>query len=62
MRPRSDNWIESKAQIRSLYEELLDQVEIRNGIRLLGITLSHLNHEEHVNKDESSGSQLILDL
>jgi DNA polymerase-4 len=57
-----DNWIDSKPLIRSLYEELLDQVEIRDGIRLLGITLSHLNHEEPENKDESSGSQLILDL
>lgn len=57
-----DSWIYSKPLIRSLYEELLDQVEIRNGIRLLGITLSHLNHEESENNDESSGSQLILDL
>ena len=57
-----DSWIENKTDIRSIYKELLDQVEIRNGIRLLGITLSHLNHEEAENKDESSGSQLILDL
>lgn len=55
------NWIEEKSQIKSIYEELLNQVEIRNGIRLLGMTLSHLNHEEVENKDESSGSQLILD-
>jgi DNA polymerase-4 len=56
------SWIDGKQLIRSLYEELLDQVEIRNGIRLLGITLSQLNHEEPEDKDESSGSQLILDL
>ncbi len=57
-----DGWIDSKHHIRALYEELLNQVEIRNGIRLLGITLSHLNHEEHQNKEDGSGSQLILDL
>ncbi len=56
-----DTWIEDKLQFKSIYEELLNQVEIRDGIRLLGITLSHLNHEEVENKDESSGSQLILD-
>lgn len=57
----ADTWIEDKSQFKSIYEELLNQVEIRDGIRLLGITLSHLNHEEVENKDESSGSQLILD-
>jgi DNA polymerase-4 len=57
----ADTWIEDKSQFKSIYEELLNQVEIRDGIRLLGITLSHLNHEEVEKKDESSGSQLILD-
>jgi len=57
-----NNWIEDKSQFKSIYEELLNQVEIRNGIRLLGITLSHLNHEEDENKDGGSASQLILDL
>jgi len=56
-----NNWIEDKSQFKSIYEDLLNHVEIRNGIRLLGITLSHLNHEEVENKAESSGSQLILD-
>jgi len=56
------NWIKDKSQLKSTYEGLLNQVEIRNGIRLLGITLSHLNHEEDENKDDPSGSQLILDL
>ena len=56
------NWIQDKSQFKSTYEGLLNQVEIRNGIRLLGITLSHLNHEEDENKDDNSGSQLILDL
>ena len=57
-----DDWIVDKQMIRSLCEGLLEQVELRNGIRLLGITISHLNQEEHEDKDESSGSQLILDL
>ena len=55
------SWIEDKTHIKSIYEELIDQVEIKNGIRLLGITLSHLNHEEVNSRDEGSGSQLILD-
>ena len=55
-------WIENKDQIRHIFMDLLDQVEVRNGIRLLGITLSHLNHEENEDKEGYSGSQLILDL
>ena len=57
----TDAWLEDKSQFKSIYMELLNQVEIRDGIRLLGITLSHLNHEEVENKNETSGSQLILD-
>lgn len=57
----SSDWIKDKSQLKSTYEGLLNQVEIRDGIRLLGITLSHLDHEEDENKDDSPGSQLILD-
>ena len=41
-----DKWIENIEQIQSLYEELLLAIPIENGIRLLGLSLSNLNHEE----------------
>ncbi len=41
-----DQWIENINQIQSIYEELLTAIPIENGIRLLGLSLSNLNHEE----------------
>ena len=41
-----DQWIENIDQIQSIYEELLPAIPIENGIRLLGLSLSNLNHEE----------------
>ncbi len=58
-----DYWIENKSQIRQLYEELLQQVPIENGFRLLGLSLSNLNHEleETEDKEDSPVSQLTLE-
>jgi DNA polymerase-4 len=55
-------WIEDGRQIKNIYEEMLGTIEIRNGIRLLGLTLSQLYHEKSVKKDFEQGSQLQLDL
>ena len=57
----SKTWIESKEQIKSICDELLEHIEMRDGIRLAGITLSHLNHEDAEARTEGSGSQLLLD-
>ena len=54
-------WISEKDQIRSIYEELLQNINIRNGIRLLGLTLSNLNHEIEKNDRGYLPSQLTLD-
>lgn len=58
-----DYWIEEKEQIQSIYEELLAQVNIENGFRLLGLSLSNLNHEEQEEKEvkEKVISQLTLE-
>ncbi|MFC2124476.1 DNA polymerase IV [Bacteroidota bacterium] len=54
-----DYWISDREQITALYEELLGSIEIGPGIRLLGLTLSHLNHEE--SNVKNIRSQLTLD-
>lgn len=41
-----DQWIENIEQIQAIYEELLPSIPIEDGIRLLGLSLSNLNHEE----------------
>uniref|UniRef100_UPI00404A3CAF DinB/UmuC family translesion DNA polymerase n=1 Tax=Fulvivirga sp. TaxID=1931237 RepID=UPI00404A3CAF len=41
-----DQWIENIEQIQVIYEELLPSIPIEDGIRLLGLSLSNLNHEE----------------
>jgi DNA polymerase IV len=40
-----DHWIENDVQIHEIFEDLLALVPIENGIRLLGLSLSNLNHE-----------------
>ena len=50
-------WIDSKDKIRQLYKEILDQEDLlHKPIRLLGLTLSNLNHEEKI----SESGQLTL--
>ncbi len=44
-----ENWIDSVKQIQELYEELLLEIPIENGFRLLGLSLSNLNHEKELN-------------
>jgi len=56
------NWIEDEAQMKHICEEIVTNIDIRDGIRLLGLALSHLNLEESVQKNNESGSQLELDL
>ena len=55
------DWIKGKEQIKAIYIELLESVEIHLGIRLLGLSLSNLNHEL---KDQAAGhpdAQLSLE-
>lgn len=55
-------WIEEEKQIMQLYEDIIEAVDIRNGIRLLGLTLSNLNHEEKKQKKAHHQSvQLTLE-
>lgn len=58
----SQEWISNSSRIRIIYEELLKPIEIRNGIRLLGLTLSNLNHESSVSNTDTDSRQLTLDL
>lgn len=55
-----DFWIKEEKQISQLYEDLIQSVDIRNGIRLLGLTLSNLNHEEKQSKQPQQSAQLTL--
>ena len=60
-----ENWIEARHQIEEIYLELLKDVNVREGIRLLGLTVSNLNHEAMGKVEEptnTSGSpQLTLE-
>lgn len=56
-----DYWIENKDQIDALYDELVMQVPIENGIRLLGLSLSNLNHEESDEEEPKKVNQLTLE-
>ena len=54
------NWIEDKQQIIALFEELLQPLDMDNiKIRLLGLSVSNLNHE--IKEEEPPGLQLTLD-
>lgn len=55
-----DYWIEEEKQITQLYEDIIGSVDIRNGIRLLGLTLSNLNHGEKQPKQHHQSAQLTL--
>ncbi len=55
-----DYWIENDEQINGLFEELLSLVPIENGFRLLGLSISNLNHE--IQEDEPrKAMQLTLE-
>lgn len=52
-------WITTQKDIEQLYTPLLDQIELSDGIRLLGLSLSNLNHQQ---PDTSSpAAQLTLE-
>lgn len=54
-------WLSDEKEIKKIYLALLDGIEIREGIRLLGLTLSNLNHEVE-NRDKGSNDiQLTFD-
>jgi DNA polymerase-4 len=55
-------WISGKDQVKNLYMDLLNAVEIGPGIRLLGLTLSNLNQSTGNISPDLSDSQLTLDL
>ncbi len=54
-------WISEKAQIKKIFENLLPDLNMRNGIRLLGLTISNLNLENEKKDQDHSPSQLTLD-
>jgi DNA polymerase-4 len=56
------DWISGEKEIKEIYLALLDGIEIREGIRLLGLTLSHLNHEIENREKGTNDGQLTLDL
>ncbi|MBS0000930.1 MAG: hypothetical protein KFF73_18245 [Cyclobacteriaceae bacterium] len=55
-------WIAEKSGIRNICMEILADVEIKNGIRLLGLTLSNLNHTTESTEQGKFSGQLTLDL
>ena len=55
-------WIENEDQIREIYGEIIRKIDVRNGIRLLGLTISNLHHEETYTANNVTGSQLELDI
>jgi len=40
------SWISNQHQIESIYEQIINDIPIRDGIRLLGLTISNLNNED----------------
>lgn len=57
-----DYWIETKEQIKEIYEELLSDIDIDNGFRLLGLSLNNLNHESEEQKEPDAPTpQLTLE-
>lgn len=46
-----DYWIDTSLKVEQLYRELSEEVSLEKGIRLLGLTISNLNHDvEQVNE------------
>jgi DNA polymerase-4 len=57
------DWIKGRDQTREIYMDLLKSIDITGGIRLLGLSFSHLNHEVTEEAPGRAGdSQLSLDL
>lgn len=54
-------WIENANQIDQLISELIDQISLEKGIRLLGLSISNLNHEVQEEEQKPTGLQLTLD-
>ncbi len=55
-----DYWIETIGQIDQLISELIDQIPLEKGIRLLGLAISNLNHEIEEEENKPVGLQLTL--
>ena len=55
-----DYWIESSSQIDLLIDELIDEVPLDKGIRLLGLTISNLNSEVQEDDKQQVNPQLTL--
>ncbi len=55
-----NEWVEDLEKIQELSDLLISQIELRDGIRLLGITLSNLNHESEERGSISTGAQLTI--
>jgi DNA polymerase-4 len=53
-------WITTDLEIKKIYMMMLDGIEMREGIRLLGLTLSNLKHD--IEKKEKGGNDLQLAL
>lgn len=43
-----NEWIKTKEQVEQLYKSLMANLELSKGIRLLGLTLGNLNHQDKV--------------
>jgi DNA polymerase-4 len=56
-----DFWIENKNQIQVLIDELIELIPIEDGFRLLGLSLSNLNHEIEEEKKPEIELQLTLE-
>jgi len=54
-------WIEEANDIKEIYTEMLPGLEIREGIRLLGLTLSNLNHDIEKKEKRDDNAQLSFD-
>jgi len=55
-----DYWINNREQIESIYKELINEVSFDKSVRLLGISLSNLNHDVKENVKNQT-KQLTLD-
>ena len=56
------DWIVSHHQIEEIYLLLVDDIPLRDGVRLLGLTVSNLNHEQKQKEPaDAPKSQLTFD-